>query len=167
MRAAVSQTPTDPDYSSSWSRDTRLARSWRALDSLRSLVPRLAAPVQLGKGRPEGHLDLDLDGSSTRQRGDADRGPTVPPGGAEHLRQQPTRAVDHRRLLLESLHTRDEAEHAEHAFDPIEVPELGAQHGQRVQRAPAGCLGALLDGEVEPERARVDQRAVVVAWQLT
>ncbi len=63
--------------------------------------------------------------------------------------------------------TGDETEHGEDTFDPIEVAERGLQHGERVQRAPARGFRPLLDAEIEAERSRVDQRAVVVTRQLT
>ena len=90
----------------------------------------------------------------------------MPARVAEDVGEQPARAVDDRGLLREALHARDEPEHGEHAFDAIEVAELGVQHRERVQRAPARRLGALLDAEIEAERSRVDQLAVVVARQL-
>ena len=47
-------------------------------------------------------LDLDLDRAAARQRGDADRGAAVTAGGAEHVGEEPARAVDDRRLLHEA-----------------------------------------------------------------
>ena len=88
------------------------------------------------------------------------------PGGAEHVVQDRARAVDDRGQLDESRGRRDEAEHGEHARDPVEVAELGPEHGQRVQRAPACGLGARLDGDVGAEHAGVDERAGVVAGEL-
>ena len=80
--------------------------------------------------RGERDLDLDLDRAAARQRGDTDRGATVTAGGAEHLGQQPARAVDDRGLLHETGRGRDESEHRQHAFDAVEAAELGAQHRQ-------------------------------------
>ena len=85
-----------------------------------------------------------------RQRGDADRRSGVATGVAEHVGEQPARAVDDRGLVLESRHARDEPEHGEHPLDAVEAPELRAQHRQRVQRAPARCLGTLLDIDRTP-----------------
>ena len=116
---------------------------------------------------PERDLDLDLDRAAARQRGHADRGAAVTTGRAEHVGEEPARAVDDRGLLREPGRARDEAEHGEHPLDAIEIAELGLQHRQRVQRAPARRLRALLDGEVVAEQARVHEHAVVVARELT
>ena len=118
------------------------------------------------RSRAERDLDLDLDGSPARKRRNADRRAAVPTRSSEHVGEEPARAVDHRRLLCETLYTGDETEHGEHAFDPIKVSKFVVQHGERVQRAPPGSLRALLDREVEAERARVDQGALVVTRQL-
>ena len=50
----------------------------------------------------ERDLDLDLDRAAAGQRGDADRGAAVAAGRAEHVGEEPARAVDHRGLLLEA-----------------------------------------------------------------
>ena len=49
----------------------------------------------------ERDLDLDLDRSPARQRGDTDRRPAVPTGRTEHVREEPARTVDDRRLFDE------------------------------------------------------------------
>ena len=88
------------------------------------------------------------------------------PAGAEHVGEQPARAVDDGGLLHEPGRRRDEAQHREHPLDPVEAAQLAAQHRQRVERAPPRRLGALLHAEVEAEHARVHERALVVARQL-
>ena len=64
---------------------------------------------------------------------------------AEDVGEQAAGAVDDGGLLREALHARDEPEHREHTLDAVEVAELGVQHRERVRRAPARRLGALLD----------------------
>ena len=57
--------------------------------------------------------------------------------GAEHVGEQLARAVDDRGLLHEARRRGDESEDGQHALDAIEVPELGAQDRQGIQRTSA------------------------------
>ncbi len=57
-------------------------------------------------------------------------------------------------------------EHGEHAGDAVEGSEIGAQHREGVQRAPARGLGAFLDRNVRAEHAGMHEVAVVIARQL-
>jgi hypothetical protein len=104
---------------------------------------------------------------ASRERGDAERRPGVPAAGAEHVVEQAAGAVDHRGLLGEVRGGGDEAEHGQHPADPVERAELGPQHRQRVERAPARGLAPLLHGHVPTEDAGVHDRAVEVSGQLT
>ena len=95
-----------------------------------------------------------------------------PNGCAGRRRRTRRRAAGSRRRRRPAAATkpgarRDEAEHGEHALDAIELTELGVQHRQRVQRAPARRLRPLLDREVVAEHARIHEHAVVVARELT
>src|SRR5665213_4140666 len=96
----------------------------------------------------ERDLDLDLDRAPSGQRGHPDRGAGVTTGVAQHVEEQLARAVDDRGLLLEAGGRSDESEHRENAGDPIERTETGSEHRERVQRAPAGRLRALVDRQV-------------------
>jgi hypothetical protein len=90
----------------------------------------------------------------------------VPTGVAEHVVQQPAGAIDHRRLSNEAGRGRHEPEHGQDAFDAIERSELRLEDRERVERAPTGRFGALLDGDLRAEDPGVDELAVVVAGEL-
>lgn len=85
----------------------------------------------------------------------------------EHLREEPSGAVDDRELRVEARRTRHEPEHGQHPFAAIERSQLGPQDGERIAGAPPSRLGTLLDGHVDTEDSRVHQLPVVATRELT
>ena len=85
---------------------------------------------------------------------------------AEHVVQESAGPVDHRGLLREPRRRRHEPEDGQHPFDAIEVAQLGPEHRERVQGAPAGRLRALLDVDVVAHHTGMDEHTLVVAGEL-
>ncbi len=81
--------------------------------------------------------------------------------------RKPAGAVDHRGLFLESRRRGHEPEQRQDAVDAIEGSELGPQHRQRVQRAPARRLRPLDRGQMLTENTGMHELAVVIARELS
>ena len=85
---------------------------------------------------------------------------------AEDAMKQPARPVHHGGLLVEVGRRGHEARHGEDPGHAVEGAELVLEHGQGIERAHLGRLGALLHGDVRAQRAHTRELAVD-ARQLT
>src|SRR5712672_838157 len=79
-------------------------------------------------------------------------------GLTEHFHHEIRKSVDHERLVSETFGRVDHAKHLDHALDPIEAAERGADLRQHDEASLPRRLSALLHREVLAELALAHPR---------
>src|SRR6478609_9497396 len=97
--------------------------------------------------------ELDLHRDVEGELGEADGGPRVTPGVAEHLHEQVGAPVDDGGCPVESGRDIDHAEHLHDAADAVQVAELGTERREDRARRHAGRLHPLLERHVPSDLA--------------